>query len=78
MMKRDDDPYVEAQAKEALNFNISFMIYAIVAGLAIFLLIGILALPIVLIAWFVYVIIGSMAASRGEDYRYPLTMRFIT
>ncbi len=77
LMKRDDDPYVAAQAKEALNFNISFMIYSLAAGLAIFVLIGVVLLPIVLIAWFVLVIVGAMAASRGEDYRYPLTMRLV-
>ena len=71
------DPYVEAQAKEALNFNISFLIYGIVAAISVILLVGLLALPLVLIAWFVLVIVASVAASHGEDYRYPFTIRFI-
>ena len=31
----------------------------------------------VAIAWLVLVVIGAVRASRGELYRYPLTIRFI-
>ena len=74
---RRDDPWTEHHAKEALNFNISFMIYGVVAGLSILLVIGLLLLPAVLITWFVLVIKGALRASAGEDYRYPMTMRFV-
>ena len=76
LLKRDD-PYVDQQAKEALNFNISFLIYGIASALLIILLVGILLLPIVFVTWFVLVIVASVKASAGEDYRYPLTLRFI-
>ena len=33
LIKRDDDPYVRDQAAEALNFNLSVFLYAVVAGL---------------------------------------------
>jgi hypothetical protein len=72
-----DDPYVEAQAKEALNFNISFTLYGIAAAISIILLVGLLALPAVLITWFVLVIVASVKAANGESYRYPLTIRFV-
>ena len=74
---RRDDPYTEYHAKEALNFNISFMIWAILAGLSILLLVGLILLPAVLITWFVLVIRAAIKTSAGEDYRYPLTMRFV-
>ena len=73
-----DDAYVEAQAREALNFNLSFTLYGIVAGIAIILLVGLLALPAVLITWFVLVIVASVKAANGEYYRYPLTIRFVS
>lgn len=76
-LAKKEDPYVEAHAKEALNFNISFLIYAIVAGVSVVLLIGLLALPFVFIAWFVLVIIGGMKTADGEFYRYPMTIRFV-
>lgn len=76
LLKRDD-PYVEAQAKDALNFNISFLLYGIVAALSVFVLVGIVAVPIVAVAWFVLVIVAAVAASHGEQYRYPFTIEFI-
>lgn len=76
LIKRDD-PFVEAQAKEALNFNLSFMIYGVVAAISIILLVGLIALPAVLIAWFVLVLVASARASNGETYRYPFTIRFV-
>lgn len=72
-----DIPYVDEQGKEALNFNISFLIYGLASALLILVLIGLVLLPIVFVTWFVLVIVASVKASAGEDYRYPLTVRFI-
>ena len=77
-LAKKDDPYVEAQAKEALNFNISMLIYAIVAGISILLVIGIIALPAVFIAWFVLVIVAAIRSADGEQYRYPFTIGLVS
>lgn len=76
LMKRGD-PTVEDQAKEALNFNISYMIYGFAAAVSIILLVGLVLLPAVLVMWFVLVIVATIKASVGETYRYPMTIRFI-
>ena len=73
-----DDPYVEAQAKDALNFNISFLLYGLVAAISIILLIGIIALPAVVVTWFVLVIVASVKTANGENYRYPFTIQFVS
>jgi len=73
-----DDPYVEAQAKDALNFNISFFLYGLVAAISIIVLVGVIALPAVLVTWFVLVIVASVKAANGENYRYPLTIEFVS
>ncbi len=73
-----DDPYVEAQAKDALNFNISFLLYGVVAAISIIILVGILALPAVVVTWFVLVMVASVKAANGENYRYPLTIQFVS
>ena len=75
---RRDEPYAEFHAKEALNFQISFMIYGVIAAISIIFLIGILLLPAVLITWFVLTIKGALRASAGQYYRYPMTMRFVS
>lgn len=76
LLKRDI-PYVDQQGKEALNFNISFLIYGIASAFLIIFLVGLLLLPIVLVTWFVLVIVAAVKAAAGEDYRYPLTLRLI-
>jgi uncharacterized Tic20 family protein len=73
-----DDPYVEAQAKDALNFNISFFLYGLVSAISIIVLVGIIALPAVLVTWFVLVIAASVKAANGENYRYPFTIQFVS
>lgn len=77
LLKRDDDPFVEHHAREALNFNISIMLYTFVAGVLVLAVVGIVLLPIVLVAWFVLTIVAGIRASNGEPYRYPMTIRFV-
>jgi len=72
-----DDAYVDQQGKEALNFNISFLIYGIVSAFLILILVGLVLLPIVFVTWFILVIVAAVKASAGEDYHYPFTIRFI-
>lgn len=77
LIKKDASPIVDAHGKEAVNFNISFLIYTIVSGLLVLVLIGLVLLPIVAITWFVLVIVATLKVSNGEPYRYPATIRFI-
>jgi len=70
--------FVRAQAVEALNFNLSVLIYSIVAWILVFVLVGI---PIVIalgVFWLVLTVIATVKVSNGEPYRYPLTIRMVT
>ncbi len=69
--------YVRAHAVESLNFNLSWLVYAIAGVLLIILGVGILILIALGIAYVVLVIIASVRANNGEFFRYPLTIRFI-
>lgn len=75
---RRDDPFAEFHAKEALNFNISFIIYGALAAVSIIFLVGLILLPAVLVTWFVLVVRAAIRASAGEYYRYPMTIRFVS
>ena len=77
LVLKDQDPFAADQAKEALNFNLSFLLYSIVAGVSLLVLVGFILLPVVLILWFIFPILAAVAASRGEWYRYPLTLRIV-
>jgi uncharacterized protein len=63
---------------EIINFNLSFMFYTFISGCLIIILIGLLLLPAVLIAWFVLMIMGFMKHIAGENYQYPLIIRFLS
>lgn len=77
LVKREDHPFIALHAREALNFNLSVLIYAIAAGILSIILIGIPILIAILVAWVVLTIIAAVKASNGEEYRYPLTIRFV-
>jgi uncharacterized Tic20 family protein len=83
MVKKDTMPFVDDQAKEALNFNISVALVFLalfllsVMTLGIGLIIAIPAWIIIGIAWLVFTIIAAIKAHEGVAYRYPLTLRLI-
>ncbi len=77
LTQRQKHPFIDEPGKQALNFNISFTIYGLVAAIAVFVLIGIPLLIAVGIAWVVFVIIATVKTNNGESYSYPLTMPFL-
>ncbi|MER7205631.1 DUF4870 domain-containing protein [Streptosporangium sp. NPDC000239] len=78
LAKRDEAPYVRAQAAEALNFQLTLMIAYLVSWVLAFVLIGFLLMPLVWIGSLILMIIAAVAANRGESYRYPLNIRFVS
>ena len=77
LIKRADSPEIDEHGKEALNFQISMLIYNIVAGILCLILIGFALLAILHVLNVVFVIIAAVRASEGRMYRYPLTLRLI-
>ena len=76
-IKKDEFEFVDEQGKEALNFQISILIYALVAGLLCFACIGFFLLPAVYIFDLIFLLIAAVKANNGQRYRYPLSIRFI-
>jgi len=75
-----DDPskaFVTDQAKEALNFQITLGLAAIVSSILMIVLIGFLLMPLVGLAGLVFAIIAAVKANNGEAYRYPFILRLI-
>jgi uncharacterized Tic20 family protein len=77
LAKGKEDPYVDEQGKEALNFQISWTIWIVIAAVFSFILIGLPFLIGLAVADFILMIIAGVAARDGRHYRYPLTVRFI-
>jgi hypothetical protein len=76
-IKKDDFAFVDEQGKEAVNFQISIILYAIGAALLCFACIGLVLLPAVCVFDVVFLLIAAVKANDGVHFRYPLTIRFI-
>jgi hypothetical protein len=77
LVKKDDDPFIDKQGKEALNFQITVAIAGIVSSLLTVVCIGAILLPVVCILDLVFSIIACVKSSKGEDYRYPVSIRIV-
>lgn len=77
LIKRGESPDIDTHGKEALNFQISMLIYNLVAGVLCLLLVGFVLLGILHILNVVFVIIAALRAGEGQFYRYPIAIRII-
>ena len=84
LTKRNVSAYVDEQGREAINFQISMLIYGLLALAAVFVLkfvfIGYLFLwlpYIILLAQAGGSVVGAIRAYDGENFRYPLILRFL-
>lgn len=76
-LTKKDDPYIQDQAKEALNWSITAT-FGYVAGMILaIVLIGLLIMPVVALAHLVFCIMGAIAVSNGKNYRVPFAIRLI-
>jgi len=77
LIKKDEDKFVDDQGKEALNFQITVILASVASGILYFVCIGFLIAIAVGISDIVFCILASVAASKGENYRYPVSLRLI-
>ena len=77
LIKKDEYPFVDEQAKESLNFQISMTVYMFIGGLLAFILIGIVVLIGLAIANLILVIMATVKVNSGEHYQYPFSIKFI-
>lgn len=69
--------FVNDQAKEALNFQITLLIAYVIGTVLSVIIIGIFISFAAWIACIVFSIIGGLKANSGEAYRYPFAIRLI-
>jgi len=77
LSRKDESQWIDLNGKASLNFQISLLLYIVLTIPLCFIIIGI---PIVIFLGFlkvICIIIGSVKASKGEEFRYPLSIPFI-
>ncbi|MFN7021398.1 MAG: DUF4870 domain-containing protein [Phycisphaerales bacterium] len=78
LIRKDQSAFINDHGKEALNFNLSVLIYIILCAVLIPVCgIGFFLMPIVWILAVVFSIIAAVSANHGEWYRYPACIRII-
>lgn len=87
LLKKDAMPFVDDQAKEALNFNITVALIALVMtgvfGFFTVITLGlglIVVVPVVgafVLVWLVLTVLAAIKANEGVAYRYPFTLRLV-
>lgn len=77
LVKKDDSAFVAQEGAEALNFQITIALGWIIAMMLSMILIGFILYPVLLIGNLVFCILAAVSASKGQAYRYPLTLRLV-
>jgi uncharacterized protein len=79
VLRKETSPFVDEQGKEAVNFQITMLIYGIISTVLLLACIGIVLLPAVAVIDIVLAIIAAVKANDGHHYRYPkpFIIRFI-
>jgi uncharacterized Tic20 family protein len=77
LTKGTESEYVKAEAREALNFQITLAIAYVVSTVLIIVLIGFLMILAVWLVSIVLMIMAAIAANNGQSYRYPINLRLI-
>ncbi|MCL2005846.1 MAG: DUF4870 domain-containing protein [Planctomycetaceae bacterium] len=71
---KDKHAEVDAHGKVVLNWLISWYIYMTVAAVLVFVAVGVLLIPALMILMFVFPILGAVKANTGVVWRYPLSI----
>ena len=77
LSRRDQSEFVAEHAREALNFNITVALAAVVCLLLMLVFVGFILGAALFIAWLVLTLIAAIKASEGAIYRYPISLRLV-
>ena len=74
---KTDKAFLNDQAVEALNFQITIAIAYVICMVLTMILIGALLIFVVLLVNLIFCILAGLKANEGVAYRYPFALRLI-
>lgn len=77
LMRRQGSMFIDEQGKASLNFQLSMTLYGVLAAILSLAGVGLLMIPVIVVADGVCVIVAAVQAHRGDLFHYPVTIRFI-
>jgi len=78
LVRGGQSPFVRRQAVESLNFQLNALVIIAIGWILALVLIGFAILAVYGVFYVICVVMATIKASRGEDFRYPLTVRLIS
>ena len=76
LVKKGDD-WVETEAREALNFQISVLLAWFCGFVLMIIMIGGIIIVLVSVLNVIFCVMAAAHVHAGDSYRYPLTLRLI-
>ena len=77
LAKRDENRFVDENGVRALNFQLTWSIILLASALSVLVAVGVVLFPLAMLAWLILTVLGTVKASEGEVYDYPLTIDFV-
>jgi len=77
LSRKDESVWVNENGKSSMNFQLSILLYIVLVIPLCFILIGIPIIIFLGVLKIVCIVIASIKASKGEKFKYPLSIPFI-
>lgn len=83
LIRRHADPFASANAREALNFNLSVLLYGVALAMVTAVTFGlgvVLTVPALIllgVAWLALSLAGAIRAWNDGIFHYPFTIQFV-
>ena len=77
LSKKDESVWVMINGRNALNFQLSILLYTVLMIPLCFIIIGFPIIGMLIVLKVICIIIASVKAAKGELFRYPLMIPFI-
>ena len=77
LAKKDEGRFVDENGLRALNFQVTWSIILLATALSVLIAVGVVLFPLAILAWLILTVLGTVKASEGEVYDYPLTIHFV-
>ena len=77
LVKKEEMPLVAEHGRKSLNFQLTMMIAYIVCFMLMFVVIGVILLPLVALFSLIMVVVSAIKANDGKEVKYPMAIEFI-
>ena len=77
LSRKDESAWVDVNGKASMNFQLSVLLYIVLTIPLLFIIVGIPIIMFLVTLRIVCIIIASVKSSKGEKFKYPLSIPFI-